>query len=777
MKTTVLMALAGAAMGMCGVAQAQQSKAVGGGVAPAEAVRLDVPLNRTRDAYMVSRVDGPSSVATKVFDAAPGIEIPGFVLYNQVVVRAGSADEVRKALASRPGSVATGATAVVSALELPGWFLIDTGTVRQAVEIATHLQGQFDSVTVEHRAPAVNMNIPFNDPLLGDQWHLFNDVNVGHDLGVAAVYGMGITGRGVTVGVIEAGEDNFLIDHPDLAGNFNAARSMGMTLFPVDQSHGTAVAGLIAAVANNGEGGAGVAHGAKLAAIRNGSTLQTMQAFNWQSPTIAIKNNSWGFSNAPAPLIMHFTSPDYVMDAVERAGKFGRGGKGAILVWSSGNEGQYLSFFGARSDYTQMTASRWPIVVGAVGEDNNLASYSNTGSSVFVSAYSAGNAGRGMTTTNAPSFLNPDLYTDMFGGTSAAAPVASGVIALMLEANPGLTLRDVKHILADTSIPLNFSSFGTYFFLPAGPHPFGSTYWQVNGGFKRHSDAYGFGLINAEAAVNAAMSWVSVKKPEMFDTGIVIVGDSPPDAEFVEFPPESGEFYINHALNGPQSSTQSFCVRPDAVLEEVEVTLTIEGAWTGDLMITLQSPYDTLSTLAVPRPDPVGSYTDWTFTTYKHWGELTSGNWTITITDWIPAEPFDDNDGEYTVDLAPFGWDGIPGAAEKTWVSYRVRMYGKRVSDGEFFLCPPLNQRCPGDMNGDGIVTPEDLMIFLELWYAGDPWADLNDDGLVTYLDLQLFLTNFRPGYCDPGPGPGGQNGRPMPGGGDVGTPIGPPGS
>jgi hypothetical protein len=780
MKTTMLIALAGGVVGLSGMAQAQATKA-GGGAEGATPVRLNVPQNQSHATYLVSNVNAATSAASLVFDAAPGHEYAGFTLYNQVVVKSDDVGLVRKVVATRPTEVATNAPVQVSELDLSGWVVVETGTVGQAVEIAEFLRvtERFESVSVDWRQPMVNLALPFNDPLVGNQWHLENLLDEEADLNTAAVYTMGYNGAGVTVGVIEAGEDNFLVDHPDLAGNFSLAKSQRMTLFPVDQSHGTAVAGIIGAVANNGEGVAGIAPGSRLAAIRNGSSIQTMQAFNWMLPSIQIKNNSWGPQNAPAPFIMRFVQADYVMDALERAARFGRGNKGQILIFAAGNEGQYLNFFGARADYHELTSSRWGIVVGAVGEDNVAASYTNAGSSVFVSAYSGGDAGRAITTTTTPSMFNPSYYTNNFAGTSAAAPVVAGVVALMLDANGSLTLTDVKHILADTSRPLNFSSTGIYFFTPAGPHPFGSTYWQTNGGFKRHSDAYGFGLIDAEAAVNAALSWVNVKKPQLFDTGIIPVGEAAPDANFVEFPPESGEYYIDQALFGPNSLTQQFCVRPDALLQEIEVTLSVEGAWVGDVMITLTSPFDTISTLAVPRPDPNGGYTEYTFTTYKHWGELSSGNWTLTLTDYIPAEPFDDNDGEYTVDLAPFQYDGIDGAAEKTLVSYRVRMYGEQQTAGDFFLCPPLGQACPGDMNGDGIVTVDDLQIFLDLYWIGDPWADLNDDGLVTYADLQLFLGSFSPGYCDPGPGPGGQNGRPFPGGGDVGTPIGggPPGA
>ena len=76
-------------------------------------------------------------------------------------------------------------------------------------------------------------------------------------------------------------------------------------------------------------------------------------------------------------------------------------------------------------------------------------------------------------------------------GTSYAAPVVTGVIALMLEANPALTWRDVQGILATTASQTNPTDAS----------------WVTNGAGLTHSGKYGFGLVDAHAAVRAAVAW------------------------------------------------------------------------------------------------------------------------------------------------------------------------------------------------------------------------------------------------------------------------------
>ena len=84
--------------------------------------------------------------------------------------------------------------------------------------------------------------------------------------------------------------------------------------------------------------------------------------------------------------------------------------------------------------------------------------------------------------------------TSSFGGTSAAAPLVAGVVALILEANPNLGWRDVQHIFVNTSRITDEHDAD----------------WVTNGGGYHHNHKYGFGLVDAAAATSAAVTHVNL---------------------------------------------------------------------------------------------------------------------------------------------------------------------------------------------------------------------------------------------------------------------------
>ncbi len=764
-SSLVIAMVAGAATN---VALGRADHPQGGGQA-AFKVPLDVVQNGHVKKFKAESPDAAQTRAVMVYGST-GIEVPGYALHNRVLVKGGTLEQVRKAASAHGQGIVMHAP-TVTATELPGWWIVEASTVREATEIAEALRatGQFSSVSVEIDDPREARDLP-TDPLVAEQWHLENTTARPGDINASAVYAMGYTGAGVVVGILESSDDNFQIDHPDLAGNWNQALSQTTNPFGTldSRQHPTSVAGLVAAVANNGIGGAGVAYGSTMARLRNGTPIVRGRALMWKNDQVAIQTNSWGPANPPFLFPAH-TEDNFVMEAIERANMFGRGGKGVIYIFASGNEGPT-----DRVDYEPLGSSRFSLAIGAVDEGQELATYSQGGTSLTAMCYSGPDLPspirRRITTTAADSD-----YINSFSGTSAAAPIAAGIVALMLEANPGLSVRDIRHIFADTAIPADFVN-GSVYMMGAGFPLMGDSWWQVNGAFTRHSDEYGFGIIDAEAAVNAALTWTGSPDLEVLDTFVVAPADGDvPAAEFIEFPAESGSYIINNVLSygSGGSLTVPFCVKPEIRLEAIEVEVTMTGDWSGDIEILLISPYGTVSPLALPRPDP-GSYTNYVFTTYKHWDELSAGEWSLQFTDWIPDGPFDVEDA--TVDLAPYGLDGIAGAGEKTLTEYRIKMYGTEIANPEPYLCDINDQSCPGDLNGDGIVSPLDLIFFLNLYNAGDPFADINDDGIINYDDLLQFFNSFRPGFC-PSPDNDGPGGRPFPGGSDNGRPITPGGA
>jgi len=291
------------------------------------------------------------------------------------------------------------------------------------------------------------------DPLFGSQWHfpLLGDIETIWDE---------YTGVGVNVAVYDDGVD---YTHEDLAGNYDASLHFvynGITYDPTpissSNAHGTAVSGLIGAVGNNGVGGSGVAFGATLTGVNYLADIQYLssaieEAAMHHAANFDIMNNSWGqtpvwasyqnlTTNSGAAAF--FDQSDYITTN-------GRGGLGTNIIHAAGNDDMNANGSGTN-------ASRFTTTIAATDSSGDATWYTNWGSSILITA-PAGAVTTDITGTDGYTTGN---YTTTFGGTSAATPVTSGVVALMLEANAGLGWRDVQNILA-TSAGLTGSAIGT----------------------------------------------------------------------------------------------------------------------------------------------------------------------------------------------------------------------------------------------------------------------------------------------------------------------------
>ena len=535
-----------------------------------------------------------------------------------------------------------------------GFVVVDAGTVDRAIELAQILMADplLGSIEVDIQQPRAD-RFP-TDPAFFGQWSLNNFSDPSADVNVVPVWDAGITGSGVTVGVIELG---WQTDHPDLAANFRAEASMPSASV---SAHATSVAGVIAADNDNGIGGVGVAYDARISRQIYGVSSETADAFLFRNDLNDIKNNSWG------PLDNGRITE---MSAVERAALAqgvaeGRGGLGEIYVWAAGNGG-----LSDRVDYDPYASSRYTIAVGAIGNLNHRADYNELGSSMFAVAHSSGN------TLNIFSTTSGGGYTTTFGGTSAASPLAAGVIALMLDANAALSWRDVQHILADTAWPVDPGEEG----------------WFVNGAGRDVNDNYGFGAIDAFAAVTAAQGWTPVGAEVSADTGV---------------------FAVNQTLldNDPTGVTIEMVMDDAVQLEAVELILNVDTEFVGDLLIEMRSPSGTLSTFATPRVDSTDNLIDHIFTSLRCWGEDSSGVWTLTISDRRP------------VYIAH-------------WVDARIVGHGTAMAGA-----------CPVDFDGDGAATIFDVQAFVLAYQKQDPAADFTHDGQFDYFDLQTFLNLFSAG-------------------------------
>ncbi len=444
-----------------------------------------------------------------------------------------------------------------------------------------------------------------NDPLFGQQWHLRNTGQFGGTAGLdsrASLVWDSYLGDGVVIAIVDDGLEH---THPDLAERYLAAFSYDLNDDDPDPSptanffnHGTAVAGVAAATGNNGIGVTGVAPQASLAGIRliAGPMTDLMEALamSLYNQDIDVYNNSWGppdtgsidSGSRPGPL---------ALAALESGVTEGRGGLGSIYVWAGGNGRQS----GDNVNYDGYANSRFTIAVAAIDNNGVQAPYSEPGAPLIVSGYSSGSA-VGITTTD---LVANGSYFGGFGGTSSAAPLVAGVVALMLEANPNLGWRDVQNILIDSATHNHASDSD----------------WVVNGAGRLVNHKYGFGAIDAATAVDLAEGWTNLGPQVSASSGVINVGQSIPD---------------NNALGVASSFTFDTAID----VEYVEIVFDATHTYRGDLSIVLTSPDGTQSILAEPRADSGDDYSNWVFTSARHWGESSAGEWTLVVRDLVTRD-------------------------------------------------------------------------------------------------------------------------------------------
>ncbi len=504
------------------------------------------------------------------------------------------------------------------------------------------------------------------------QWHLWNqmntsEVNIGLDAGLLKAWnvgnGLGYTGRGVVIGIVDDGVEGNHEDikenyRADLSKNFSqdaliAARPQG----PVQQgdNHGTAVAGVAAARGGNGIGVVGTAPYAGIAGLRvcigkgspgdpTGGIQDAYDAYLWKSglnnatlaieraAAIQIKNHSYGpeepFEIGPGSEQMK----NIIKATSENA---------VIHVVSAGNsrnrekETKLVSCEDANKDF--VLTSPYVLPVAALGSDGTYASYSSYGANVFVTApssswlenfsistvdrtgddvgYNKYDATKNPNGNPLDTFPNTN-YTNTFGGTSSSAPLVSGIMALGKEANPLMSIRMAKHALSLPDLTFKVD-------VP-------NSEWIANKAAdvpRNFNPNYGFGLIRADKFVNKIEEVAYVTTEKTMDIDAADVNKFIPD-------------------NDPGGHEVTFAVNPALPVESVEVGLRFSHQRRGDLRAFLISPDGTQSRLLndtsvtiseVNQQDNV-AVTDfeWTFLSNAFWGEQKGGDWTLKIVDVAP---------------------------------------------------------------------------------------------------------------------------------------------
>ncbi|SEQ13693.1 Regulatory P domain of the subtilisin-like proprotein convertase [Pseudomonas cuatrocienegasensis] len=491
--------------------------------------------------------------------------------------------------------------------------------------------GTGESATMRAAVYLKTSDLP-DDPLVTDQWYL-SQANI---LPVWKDY----TGKGVRIGQFETngafGTTKEILDyrHADLKDNIDQnwlanatpGQMAGEGSGGKFSDHATLVAGVMVA-ARNGEGSVGVAYDATVAGYwvnkDDFSTMSHMYEYD-------VVNHSWGSSFhfdlkfSPAELGI---LPTAYYQAIDE----GRHGLGTVIVTAGGNDREK----GGNTNYSNVSNTRSSIVVGAINAITDLGAlqlgdkpFSSPGASILVSAPGSNvtSTSRLVQNDNGSTFGGD---TSVSQGTSFAAPIVSGIVALMLEANPELGYRDVQQILAISARKVNdpTTSWQTN----------GSENW--NGGGMHVSHDYGYGEVDARAAVRLAETWNTQQT----------LGN-----EFrLTSPLESGA--LNRAITDGQGAGISHSLTMGAVdilAEHVEVKVNLSHARPGDLILKLISPSGTESILMNrPGKAPGSAATDrgnadfngqntlnYVFGTALLRGEAVQGNWTLQVIDSVTGD-------------------------------------------------------------------------------------------------------------------------------------------
>jgi subtilisin family serine protease len=319
------------------------------------------------------------------------------------------------------------------------------------------------------------------DPYVYKAWYLKdNYYHNNSDINIEEAWNY-TKGEGVKIAVYDKGID---IDHPDLKENIIAFENFNDPNSNIPYSnddknwHGTACAGIISAVENR-IGSVGIAPKASLYAVgySESEISKDIEAFTWlMKEGVSVINNSWG----------SYENLDAYNEIFKELATKGRDGKGIILVFAAGNGLNSVGYNLDDADINDESESPYVISVTAATRRNKIARYSNYGSAVDFTA-PGGDSSDGLFTTDARGMLGYTSYeyTSDFIGTSAAAPVVSATVALMLSANPNLTRDEVIKILKSTSDKL------------------GNYTYDKNG----HNNHWGYGKINAGRAVKLAYTY------------------------------------------------------------------------------------------------------------------------------------------------------------------------------------------------------------------------------------------------------------------------------
>lgn len=446
-----------------------------------------------------------------------------------------------------------------------------------------------------------------NDQRWPQMWYLNRGQRL--DMNVQEAWQMGITGKGVSISILDDGIER---THPDLVANYDALASFDVNQNDNDPTprydlidsnrHGTRCAGEVAATANNSNCAVGIAYGSGIGGVRmlDGDVTDAVEArsLGLNNQHIDIYSASWG--------------PDDDGKTVDGPGRLatraflqgitsGRSGKGSIFVWASGNGGRDYD----NCNCDGYTNSIWTLSVSSATENGLIPWYSEACSSTLATTYSSGSTGERKVVTT-------DLHhtcTSSHTGTSASAPLAAGIVALTLHANPSLTWRDVQHLTVRCAHNANLRAND----------------WAANAVGRNYSHSFGYGLMDATCMVKLAQKWKPVAEQMKCSTS----------ADRIDL--------VIQARSRQTAKLEVKSCDKVNYMEHVQAHVTLAASKRGDVQIALTSPKGTRSFLIAKRPKDYSraGFNDWPFLTVHMWEESPVGTWTLEVL----------NDGKAIVEL------------------------------------------------------------------------------------------------------------------------------
>ncbi|TAL70153.1 MAG: hypothetical protein EPN82_05940 [Bacteroidetes bacterium] len=329
--------------------------------------------------------------------------------------------------------------------------------------------------------------------------------------------------------------------------------------------HGMGCAGVAAALANNPsvvvgeeEGVAGAAPNCRVMGLirpSGGTTVQYTDAYTWMAgfdPGWTADGVNYPIGTAFPDIITpgaDIVTNSFIMpsgglmeDCFNFLTTFGRNGKGIPIFVAAGNSNINVAIDNPMAAYEKV------IAIAASTDGEVKAGYSSFGNAIDVCAPSNGGTS-GITTCDLVGGGNVvghtgggNDYRNNFGGTSSATPLAAGVAALMLSINSDLNWVQVRHILSKTAVKIDAANID----------PTGQWIDTDGDGNIDFSQWYGFGRIDAQAAVQEAQNLIGIDPLTYIDTWIkensTDIGDVPC------LPPYSPDIWVRNtdpALDNP----------------------------------------------------------------------------------------------------------------------------------------------------------------------------------------------------------------------------------